>query len=213
MSNETPIRVMVVDDHAVVRSGLSKFLLVYPDLELVGEADSGEEAVQRCQLLRPDVVLMDLKMPGMDGVTATRLIRQSYPATQVVVLTSFHDEAMVQGALQAGAIGFLLKDVTAAELAQAVRSARAGRMTLASEATQALINAAIQPPPPGDDLTSREREVLALMVEGLSNNQIADRLVLSVSTVKFHVSSILSKLGVESRVAAVTLAIQRHLVT
>ncbi len=107
---------------------------------------------------------------------------------------------------------FLLKDVTAAELAQAVRSARAGRMTLASEATEALINAAIQPPPPGDDLTSREREVLALMVEGLSNNEIADRLVLSVSTVKFHVSSILSKLGVESRVAAVTLAIQRHLV-
>ncbi len=213
MSNQTPIRVMLVDDHAVVRSGLSKFLMVYPDLELVGEADSGEEAVQRCHLLRPDVVLMDLKMPGMDGVTATRLIRQSYPATQVVVLTSFHDEAMVQGALQAGAIGFLLKDVTAAELAQAVRSARAGRMTLASEATQALINAAIQPPPPGDDLTSREREVLALMVEGLSNNQIADRLVLSVSTVKFHVSSILSKLGVESRVAAVTLAIQRHLVT
>ena len=204
---------MLVDDHAVVRSGLSKFLMVYPDLELVGEADSGEEAVQRCQLLRPDVVLMDLKMPGMDGVTATRLIRQKYPATQVVVLTSFHDEAMVQGALQAGAIGFLLKDVTAAELAQAVRSARAGRMTLASEATQALINAAIQPPPPGDDLTSHEREVLALMVEGLSNNQIADRLVLSVSTVKFHVSSILSKLGVESRVAAVTLAIQRHLVT
>lgn len=213
MSNQTPIRVMLVDDHAVVRSGLSKFLMVCPDLELVGEADSGEEAVQRCHLLRPDVVLMDLKMPGMDGVTATRLIRQSYPATQVVVLTSFHDEAMVQGALQAGAIGFLLKDVTAAELAQAVRSARAGRMTLASEATQALINAAIQPPPPGDDLTSREREVLALMVEGLSNNQIADRLVLSVSTVKFHVSSILSKLGVESRVAAVTLAIQRHLVT
>ena len=213
MNTETPIRVMLVDDHAVVRSGLSKFLMVYPDLELVGEADSGEEGVQRCQLLRPDVVLMDLKMPGMDGVTATRLIRQSYPATQVVVLTSFHDEAMVQGALQAGAIGFLLKDVTAAELAQAVRSARAGRMTLASEATQALINAAIQPPPPGDDLTSREREVLALMVEGLSNNQIADRLVLSVSTVKFHVSSILSKLGVESRVAAVTLAIQRHLVT
>ena len=96
MSNQTPIRVMLVDDHAVVRSGLSKFLMVYPDLELVGEADSGEEAVQRCHLLRPDVVLMDLKMPGMDGVTATRLIRQSYPATQVVVLTSFHDEAMVQ---------------------------------------------------------------------------------------------------------------------
>ena len=212
MNTETPIRVMLVDDHAVVRSGLSKFLMVYPDLELVGEADSGEEGVQRCQLLQPDVVLMDLKMPGMDGVTATRLIREKCPATQVVVLTSFHDEAMVQGALQAGAMGFLLKDVTAAELAQAVRSARAGRITLASEATEALIHAAIQPPPPGDDLTPREREVLALMVEGLSNNEIADRLVVSVSTVKFHVSSILSKLGVGSRVAAVTLAIQRHLV-
>ena len=212
MNTETPIRVMLVDDHAVVRSGLSKFLMVYPDLELVGEADSGEEGVQRCQLLQPDVVLMDLKMSGMDGVTATRLIREKCPATQVVVLTSFHDEARVQGALQAGAMGFLLKDVTAAELAQAVRSARAGRITLASEATEALIHAAIQPPPPGDDLTSREREVLALMVEGLSNNEIADRLVVSISTVKFHVSSILSKLGVGSRVAAVTLAIQRHLV-
>lgn len=212
MNTETPIRVMLVDDHAVVRSGLSKFLMVYPDLQLVGEADSGEEAVQRCQLLRPDVVLMDLKMQGMDGVTATRLIREKCPPTQVVVLTSFHDEAMVQGALQAGAMGFLLKDVTAADLARAVRSAHAGRITLATEATEALIHAAIQSPPPGDDLTAREREVLTLMAEGLSNNEIADRLVVSVSTVKFHVSSILSKLGVESRVAAVTLAIQRHLV-
>lgn len=212
MSEHKPIRVMLVDDHAVVRGGLSKFLMVYPDLELVGEAENGEEAIQMCGRFQPDVVLMDLKMPGMDGITATRHIRQRYPKVQVVVLTSFQEEPMVQGALQAGAIGYLLKNVTAAELASAVRAARAGRMTLASEATEVLVHSVTQPVVPGDDLTPREREVLALMVEGLNNTEIADRLVVSVSTVKFHVSSIYSKLGVDGRVAAVSLALQRHLV-
>jgi NarL family two-component system response regulator LiaR len=204
---------MLVDDHAVVRSGLGAFLLAFDDLELVGEAGGGEEAVRLCEQLRPDVVLMDLVMPGMDGAVATRAIRERCPQIQVIALTSFKEKELVQGALEAGAIGYLLKNVAANELAGAIRAAHAGRPTLAPEAAQALIQAAREPPSPGYDLTPREREVLALMVEGLSNPEIAERLVLSASTVKFHVSNILSKLGVTSRTEAVALAVQHHLVT
>jgi len=204
---------MIVDDHAVVRSGLAAFLMVFDDLELAGEAGSGEEAVRLCAELQPDVVLMDLVMPKMDGATATRALRERCPHVQVIALTSFKEEELVQGVLQAGAIGYLLKNVTAEELAGAIRAAYAGRPTLAPEAAQALILAATHPPVPGRDLTPREREVLALMVEGLNNPEIAARLVVSQSTVKFHVSSILSKLGVTSRTEAVALAVQHHLVT
>jgi two-component system, NarL family, response regulator LiaR len=213
--SDTPskkIRVMIIDDHAVVRSGLSAFLMVYPDLEMVGEAESGEEGVARAALYQPDVILMDLVMPGMDGVATTRAIRQKYPNIQIVALTSFKDDNLVQGALQAGAIGYLLKNVTASELANAIRSANARRMTLSSEAAQVLVQATTQSVPASDDLTDREREVLALMVEGLNNNEIADRLVVSPSTVKFHIANIFMKLGVENRVAAVTTALQRKLV-
>ena len=207
------IRVMLVDDHAVVRSGLSAFLMAYDDLELVGEASGGEEAIRLCQQFQPDVILMDLVMPGMDGATATGLIRESCPQTQVIALTSFKEQELVEGALQAGAIGYLLKDISADELANAIRSAAEGKPTLASEAAQVLIQAARSPAEkPGFDLTNREREVLALMVEGLNNNQIADRLVVSVSTAKFHVSSILSKLGSASRTEAVAVALQNNLV-
>ncbi len=211
MSEANKIRVMLVDDHAVVRSGLSAFLMIYPDLELVGEAESGEEAVARVSLFRPDVILMDLVMPGMDGVAATRAIRQKHPEIQIVALTSFKEEGLVQGALQAGAIGYLLKNVNATELVSAIRSAYAKRMTLSSEAAQALVNASSQNLPPGEDLTEREREVLSLMVDGLNNAEIAGRLVVSASTVKFHIANIFSKLGVDNRVAAVSLALQRKL--
>jgi NarL family two-component system response regulator LiaR len=206
------IRVMIVDDHAVVRGGLAKFLMVHQDLELVGEAESGEDAVVLAQRLHPDVVLMDLKMGGIDGVTATRQVREKCPGCKVIVLTSFAEDNMVQGALQAGAMGYLLKNVTVTELAAAIRSAYAGRMTLSSEATEALVHSTTQPVVHGDELTDREREVLALLVEGLSNQEIADRLFLGIGTVKFHVRNIYSKLGVDNRVAAVTLAMQRHLV-
>jgi two-component system, NarL family, response regulator LiaR len=211
-SETRKIRVLIIDDHAVVRSGLSAFLMVYPDLEMVGEAESGEEGVARAALYQPDVILMDLVMPGMDGVATTRAIRQKYPNIQIVALTSFKDDNLVQGALQAGAIGYLLKNVTASELANAIRSAYARRMTLSSEAAQVLVQATTQPMTASDDLTDREREVLALMVEGLNNNEIADRLVVSPSTVKFHIANIYMKLGVENRVAAVTTALQRKLV-
>jgi len=200
------IKILLVDDHAVVRSGLSKFLLVNKDLELVGEAGDGAEAAKLVSLRKPDVVLMDLMMPGMDGITATREIHQKHPQVKVIALTSFSEQNMVQGALQAGAVGYLQKNVTA------VRSAYAGRMTLSPEAAQVLANSVSQPQLPGNELTERERDVLRCMVDGLNNNEIAEKLVISLGTVKFHVSNIFQKLGVDSRVEAVKAAIEQKLV-
>ena len=202
---------MVVDDHEMVRSGLSAFLDIAPDLELVGEAASGEEAIRRCVELRPDVVVMDMMMPGMSGAEATRRIRAELPGTQVIVLTSFPEEDLVQQALQAGALSYLLKNVGAGDLVNAIRAAHAGRPTLAPEATRALIQQATRPARPGQDLSRREREVLALMVRGLSNRLIAEELVISPSTVDFHVSNILGKLGATSRTEAVAIAVQHRL--
>jgi NarL family two-component system response regulator LiaR len=213
MSDSNPIRVMLVDDHAVVRSGLAAFLFAFDDLELVAEAGGGREAVRLCEQLQPDVVLMDLVMPEMDGAAATRAIRERWPHIQIVALTSFKEKDLVQGVLEAGAIGYMLKNISADELADAIRAAHAGRPTLAPEAAQALIQAAREPRTLGFDLTEREREVLALMVEGLNNPDIAERLIVSRSTVKFHVSNVLSKLGAASRTEAVSLALKHNLVT
>jgi len=206
-----PIRVMIVDDHLMVRRGLATFLKVFKDFKLVGEAESGESAVQLCVKLQPDVVLMDMVMQSMDGAAATRLIRKQCPSAQVIALTSFKDEILVKSALQAGAISYLLKGVSASELAQAIRAAHAGRPTISAEATEALIQAASQDVVMGPDLTEREHEVLLLMVEGLNNTQIANRLTVSPSTIKSHVSSILAKLGVTSRTEAVALALRHKL--
>ena len=211
MKENKPIRVMIVDDHAVVRSGLSAFFSVFPDLELIGEAETGDEAIVRCGLLMPDVVLMDLIMPGTDGVTATKVIKERYPLVKVIALTSFQEGDLVQGALQAGAIGYLMKNVTARDLATAIRSAYAGKMTLSPEAAQVLVQGKLQAQE-FETLTEREREVLKLMVDGLNNAEIAERLVISLSTVKYHISNILSKLGVDNRVSAVTIAIQKKLI-
>jgi len=212
MTPTPSIRVLIVDDHLMVRRGLTTFLKVYEDLSLAGEAENGKEAVQLCSQLQPDVVLMDMVMPEMDGAAATRLIRKQNPKIQVLALTSFKEEKLVQDALQAGAIGYLLKDVSADELAQAIRKAYAGRATLSPEAAEALVHVTNQTSISGPDLTKRECTVLSLMVEGLNNTQIAAKLTVSPSTIKTHVSNILSKLGVSSRAEAVALAVRSRLV-
>jgi NarL family two-component system response regulator LiaR len=215
MNTQDLIKVMLVDDHNVVRSGLGALLAAYDDLELVAEASSGEAALQLCQETLPDVILMDLVMPGMDGATATEKILAVCPDVKVLALTSFKEKELVQGALRAGAIGYLLKNVTANELAEAIRSASAGRSTLAPEAAQVLIESTQGKGEAGlvEELTPREMEVLKLLVDGLTNPQIADRLIVSRSTVKFHVSSILAKMNVSSRTEAVSLALKKKLLS
>jgi NarL family two-component system response regulator LiaR len=200
------IRVMAADDHEIVRGGMEFLLLPFDDIEVVGTADSGQEALRLCGELQPDVILMDMVMPRMDGPRVTQAIRQQYPRVQVLALTSFHDEELVMRAMQAGAIGYLLKGISIDELAKAIRSAYAGQPILAPEAVQALVNAAQAGPKLGDDLSERQREVLALLAEGLSNAEIAERLVISVATVKTHMGNIFAKLQVSSRTEALALA-------
>ena len=206
------IRVMIVDDHELVRSGLEAILDVIDDVELVAEAESGEQAVALCGEHRPDVVLMDLVMPRMDGATATREILKRCPGTRILALTSFSDPAMIQDVLKAGAIGCLLKNVTCDELTSAIRRAYQGSPTLAPEAAGVLIHAVVTPAQPEGTLTPREREVLGLLVRGLTNTEIADDLVVSLSTVKTHVSSIIAKLGASTRTEAAAIAVRDHLV-
>ena len=207
-----PIRVVIVDDHLLVRSGLEAVLAIFDDIALVAQAETGAEAVAVCRREVPDVVLMDLVMPDMTGVEATRLILESCPGTRVVALTSFTDESLVGETLRAGAIGYLMKNVSADQLADAIRAASEGRSTLAPEAADVLVKAVAAPREIGDTLSQREREVLRLMAEGLTNADIADRLVIGVSTVKTHVSSVIAKLGCSTRTEACALAIRRGLV-
>jgi two-component system, NarL family, response regulator LiaR len=212
MNKERPIKVMIVDDHAVVRSGLSAFMMAYDDLELVGEAGGGKEAIGSCRENAPDVVLMDLVMPEMDGAQTTEEILKMCPDIKVIALTSFPEEDLVQKALKAGAISYLLKNVSGDELADAIRAAYAGKATLAPEATEALIHSATKPPAPGQDLTDRELEILGLMAKGVNNDTIARELFISASTVKFHVSNVLMKLGSATRTEAVAIALKNNLV-
>ncbi|MEP7290045.1 MAG: response regulator transcription factor [Chloroflexota bacterium] len=207
-----PIRIMLVDDHDMVRRGLAVFLQAFPDMELVGEAADGLEAIELCDALQPDVILMDVLMPQMDGIEATRQIRAKYPQIQVLMLSSSKDEDLIKSGIQVGAIGYVLKNISVDELAEAVRAAYHGQSTLSPAVMQALVAATARLPEPEYHLTERERELLALLIKGLSNPEMAYRLTISLSTVKFHISSILAKLGVSSRTEAVALALEKHLV-
>jgi two-component system, NarL family, response regulator LiaR len=212
MTGSKSIRVMIVDDHAMLRSGLRFFLRGFEDLELVAEAGDGQEAIDLCRQNAPDVILMDMMMPGMDGVEAARRICEANPKARIIALTSFYDQDLVAKAINAGVAGYLLKNVSAEELVRAIRQVHAGKLALAPEAAEALVR--ITRERTARDrypLTEREREVLRLMSQGLSNGDIAVRLVISLATVKFHVSSILDKLGVENRSEAIALAFREKL--
>jgi two-component system, NarL family, response regulator LiaR len=206
------IRIVIADDHSVVRRGLRMFLAMDPELVVVGEAADGEEAVHLARLLLPDIVLMDLLMPVMDGITATAIIRSELPDTEVLALTSVLEDASVVGAVRAGAIGYLLKDTDADALCRAIKAAAAGQVQLTPQAAARLMQAVSAPESP-EQLTERETEVLRLMAQGYANKEIARSLTISEKTVKVHVSNILSKLGVQSRTQATLYAIRVGLVT
>ena len=208
----TRITVMIVDDHLMVRDGLNVFLSVYDDIEVIGEAENGAEAIRLYPQLRPDVVLMDMVMPVMDGPAAISQMRERGWPVEIIALTSFDDQALVQAALQAGAVGFLHKDVHADKLAAAIRNAARGQGTLDAAATQALIKGAHQPEPIGHDLTPRELEVLTLLVQGKTNRELGQELTISEATVRLHVSNILAKLEASNRTEAVSVALQTGLV-
>ena len=202
------IRVLLVDDHGIVREGLKMYLAADADFEVVGEASNGAEAVEECRHLQPDVVLMDLVMPVMDGATATARIKEMNPTVQVIALTSFAADDLVQRALDAGAISYLLKDTRPDALRPAVRDAFSGRGTIDGKAMQAVMR---RQKDAGGDLTPREREILGLVAKGLTNEEIAERLFLSLSTVRLHVSNILLKLDAPNRTSAAVMAVERRL--
>lgn len=214
MTNEKTIRVLIVDDHQVVRQGFAVFLKAFDEFELVGEATDGEEAIKQCGILKPDVVLMDMIMPKVDGPEAIQEIRKNHPRIQIIGLTSFSDDkTLVKRAMEAGAIGYLFKDISIDDLAKAIRAAYVGDPTLSPEAMRMLIHAKTTPDPRDFNLTEREMEVLVLLADGLNNPEIGKRLFLSRSTIKFHVSSILGKLGAASRTEAVSIALQNNIIS
>ena len=211
---DSPIRLLLVDDHGVVRAGLRLYLQGQPDLEVVGEAGDGATAVKLAQELAPDVILMDLQMPTMDGIEATRRIRAAQPEVEVVVLTTFIDNANITAAIQAGAVGYVLKDVPPGELAEAIRAAARGEVHLAPAVQRTLMQAMAHPnhtAPAPDALTEREREVLSLLAAGRSNKEIARQLSVTERTVKGHVGNVLGKLGLASRTQAAVYAMRHGL--
>ncbi|KPL72062.1 hypothetical protein ADN00_16430 [Ornatilinea apprima] len=214
MNLAEPIRILIVDDHAMVRSGLRMFLIVFDDLVLAGEASNGFEAISLVDQLNPDVVLMDLIMPGMDGIYASREILKNHPEIKIIALTSFSEAQLIHDALEAGVKGYLFKNATANELANAIRAVHAGNTIFSPEAAQMLSRvSAGTSEMVAINFTSREKEVLELMVAGCNNQEISDALTLSLSTTKFHVSNILTKMNVRSRGEAISMAIKHHLVT
>ena len=213
MNKVEPIRVLIVDDHQLVRDGLKLLLSTFDEVEVVGIAMDGEQAIDRCRQLLPDVVLMDCVMPRLDGPDATARILAERPQIKIIALTSFVEDDLVQRAIGAGATGYLLKNVSPKQLAAAIKEAHLGRPTIDAEAAQVLIQVSQQPKPLGHDLTERESEVLALLVEGKTNKEIAQELSLSPTTVRDYVSSILGKLGVSNRTEAAALAVQKDILS
>ncbi len=211
MVTENQIKIVIVDDHAMLRKGLAAFLSSYADLKLVGEAANGKEALTVCAEKQPEVVLMDLMMPIMDGTAATRHIRQEFPAMQVIALTSFGEETLIKDVLKSGAIGYLFKKVAADDLANAIRAAKNGISTFASEVTEILIRSVHEKHGLFEEFTPREREVMSFMVKGMGNTEISDTLVISPATTKNHVSSILAKLGVTNRTEAIVKVMQENI--
>lgn len=208
MSDTDPTRILIVDDHKMVRNGLRTFISVNDDLICVGEAPNGKEAIEQCEALQPDVVLMDLRMPVMDGPTAIEQICRRFPNVNIIALTTFDDPALARRSLEAGAVGYLLKDVEQEELISAIRLARDGRSVVAASAMQALVagQAGGDPVSCSVRLTQREGDILGLVANGLTNPQIAERLLISTSTVNFHVHNILDKLGAKTRTEAASIA-------
>lgn len=205
--NSGPIRVMTVDDHEIMRTGVRFMLLAFDDLKLIGEAKRGDEAVRLCQEVKPDVVLVDMKMPGMDGLQTTTEIKSSCPCVQVLILTSFHDPKLVRGAMRAGAAGYLLKDTTKEDLAAAIRAATLGQTTICQEATKDLLTDPVN----AIELTDRERDVLLYLSKGMSNKEIGKQLHRSPFTVRHHVSQLIKKLGASNRAEVAAIAVGRGL--
>lgn len=206
------IKVLIVDDHPLVRQGLKALLDIYKDIDVTGEAEDGSDAIKMCESNLPDVILMDLVMPEINGVEATKKIMKDWPSVKVVVLTSFIDKKLIKDAFKAGAIGYVLKNIPGDDLVESIRNANKGKSTLSSEASDFLISNFQDPSPADYQLTNQEINILTHLIHGLSNKKIAQIQVLSLSTVKFHVSNILSKLGVSSRAEAIAVAMKNKLI-
>jgi NarL family two-component system response regulator LiaR len=213
MKDKTLIQVMIVDDHPIVRDGMKNMLLVFDDLEFAGEAENGRAALDCVSKVSPDVILMDIAMPEMGGIQATRAILEQLPHLKIIMLTSYPEDELIRESLEAGAMGFLLKNSSIDTIANAIRGVYAGQPYLAPEVTKALIRIKTGPVKPGADLSQREQEVLALIVEGLSNEEIAERLVISPATARHHVSACIQKLGASNRAQASAMAVKLGLVS
>jgi len=206
------IKVLIADDHPLVRYGIKTFLETYDDIYIVGEAENGREAIEICEKHLPDVVLMDVRMPELNGIEATNHILKKRPNIKVIILTSFIDKELIENSLKAGASSYLLKNESGERIVRVIRDAYQGKSNLSSEATQIMISEVRNPLSKRYQLTKREKEILSLMVEGLSNKEIAKRLTLSTSTIQFHITNILSKFGVSKRTGAIYLALKQKLV-
>ena len=212
MTEKIKIKVMVVDDHPLVRHGMKTVFEAYDDIDLVAEAENGKEALEKCEKYKPDIVIMDMVMPILDGAEATSLLVKRFPDIKVIALTSFNDKDLIKKSLKAGAVNFLLKNISGAKLVKTIKDVYIGKFVLSPHATKILLTELREKADENIKLTKREKEILALIVEGLSNKEIAKRLFLSNSTIQFHVSNVLSKLGVSKRTEAAYLALKQKLV-